>query len=200
MKEKMREFKSKLVKLFQKEREKEALTLNRKVFDKLYQPSTISSFSESLKCKLLPSSNLESASTDQFKSPTSPDFHTSSENRAFFTPTCNDQHQQPDSKKYTMAQLCLLIDDEIADIQNKSSQDIPSPQRFLSNSSLATVTQIQSVKFDNNKFNSNKWGSLYNINQYPSDSKQWSFCERRAATTDAKQPKLIKVIKSKTQY
>ena len=175
MKEKMRDLRGKFLKIFQKDREKEALTLDRAVFDKLYQPSTNdNSLSESLKSKLLPSSNFESEATDEFISPISSDFHTSPENRGVFSHETND---------YTMDQLCNIIEKEIDDIQSPSPQDAHSPHRFLSDSSLATITEIQNVKFDHN------WGTLYNVNQYPSDPHQWSFYETRAASVDTKPPR-----------
>ncbi|CCG21240.1 hypothetical protein CORT_0A08560 [Candida orthopsilosis Co 90-125] len=196
MKEKLRDLREKFFKLFQKEKQKGTLTLDRNMFDKLYKPSTDdNSLSESLKCRLLPSSNFESDGILRCSSPMSSDFHTSPENRAFFEPhTDDDSRQQQNSKNYTMDQLCSIIDQEIGDMKNPDLKDLPRPHSFLSNSSLATITEIQNVKFDHD------WDTLYKVNQYPSDSKQWSFYKKRAETADAKPPRLVKVIKNKNRY
>ncbi|KAI5970458.1 hypothetical protein CANMA_000509 [Candida margitis] len=200
MKGKLKGMRTKFLKLFQKEKDGETLTLDRGMFDMFYHPSTNeNSLSESLKCRLLPSSNFDSEDINGFSSPMSADFHTSPENKAFFEPqTENDslvyQQNQHDLSTYTMDQLCSMIDDDILEIQCSSSKESQSSQRFLSNSSLSTITQIQNVKFNHN------WGTLYNVNEYPSDSKQWSFYKTRASPADTRPPKLVKVIKSKNQY
>lgn len=147
--------------------------------------------SESLKCRLLPSSNFESDESNLCNSPISIDFHTSPQNKAFFEPHTNESSLEQDVNNCTMDQLCSILDKEIIEMQNLKPKNIPHPQRYLSNSSLATITEVQNVKFNHS------WGTLYNVNQYPSDLKQWSFYKTRAEMTDTKPPRLVKVIRGK---
>jgi len=192
MKERFKELKGRFSKLFQKDHERESLALERRrMFEKLYQPSTNEHLSESLKCRLLPSSNFESDESNLCNSPISIDFHTSPQNKAFFEPHTNESSLEQDVNNCTMDQLCSILDKEIIEMQNLKPKNIPHPQRYLSNSSLATITEVQNVKFNHS------WGTLYNVNQYPSDLKQWSFYKTRAEMTDTKPPRLVKVIRGK---